>query len=138
MKSLNQLLNEKLMITTKVDKKEMRLIQKAIYKELQKNNTTGKFYRDTNWAGVGKVKEDIMNALHGLYSKTKHDYDCSIAPINGGYRKNDDGTQWKEYEILLYLGKKEEPFMKGHLNCHAAGSMEDPFDMYDMTVMIYV
>lgn len=139
MKSLNQIINEKLMITSRVDKKEMKLIQRAIYKELEKNNTTGRFYKDTNWAGVTKVKEDIMNALHGLYSKTKHDYDCSIAPINGGYRQSSDGmAQWKEYEIALYLGKKEEPFMKGYLNCHAAGSAEDPFDMYDMSVMLYV
>ena len=139
MKSLNQIMNEKLMITSRVDKKEMKLIQRAIYKELEKNNTTCKYYRDTNWAGVTKVKEDIMNALHGLYNKTKHDYDCSIAPINGGYRQSSDGmAQWKEYEIALYLGKKEEPFMKGSLNCHAAGSAEDPFDMYDMSVMLYV
>lgn len=136
MKSIITYINERLIIGPKVDNKEKKLIQKAIYKELQKNNTTGKFYKDTNWAGVVKVKEDIMNALHGLYSKTKHDYNCSIGTENGGYRKNDDGTQWKEYKVCLYLGKQEEPFMTGTLNCHAAGSVEDPFGMYDMSFII--
>ena len=36
MKTLNQIMNEKLMITSKINKKEMKLIQRAIYKELEK------------------------------------------------------------------------------------------------------
>lgn len=136
MKSLYEVINEKLVITAKVDKKEIKLIKNTIYKELQKNNTTGKFYRDDYWAGVDKVREDVMNALHSLYNKTKHDYTCEITAKNGGYRKNNDGTQWKEYEVSIYLNKKEEPFMTGILNCHAAGTIEDPFSMYDMSFII--
>ena len=108
-----------------------------IDKELQKNNTTGKFYRDDYWEGVTKVRKDITTALNSLFRKTSHEYDVSISAKNGGYRKNDDGTQWKEYTIELFLKSQEEPFMTGVLNCYAAGTLDDPFSMYDMTVQLF-
>jgi hypothetical protein len=140
MNNIIDYINEKLIITTNITNKEKRQIQKAIYKELQKNNTTGKFYKDEHWAGVDAVKKDIMNALHGLYSKTKHDYECSIYPERGGYRKSDDGmSQWKEYIVdIMIAGPNNTPFMSGILNCHAAGTVEDPFSMYDMSFMLSI
>jgi hypothetical protein len=52
------------------------------------------------------------------------------------YKKNNDGTQWKEYKVDLFIKGQEEPFMSGILNCHAAGRMDDPFGMYDMSFML--
>lgn len=136
MKNLYTIITEKIKIEIPISTKEKNDIKKAIYKELQRNNTTGKFYKDTNWQGVHKVREDVQNALDWMFRKYHHEYEVSIYPQNGGYRKNNDGTQWKEYIVDLYIKGKEEPFMSGILNCHAAGTIDDPFGMYDMSFMI--
>lgn len=136
MKNLYTIITEKIKIEIPISAKEKNDIKRAIYKELQRNNTTGKFYKDTNWEGVHKVRKDVQNALDWMFRKYHHEYEVSIYPQNGGYRKNNDGTQWKEYIVDLYIKGKEEPFMSGILNCHASGTMDDPFGMYDMSFMI--
>ena len=50
-------------------------------------------------------------------------------------------SQWKQYKVEIYKNpldsnEKPEPFMIGTLNCHAAGSVKDPFDAYDMSFCI--
>lgn len=136
MKDLLTYITEKIKIEIEVSSKEKNDVRKAIYKELQKNNTTGKFYKDTNWQGVINVQKDVQNALDWMFRKYHHEYEVSIYPENGGYKKNNDGTQWKEYKVDLFIKGQEEPFMSGILNCHAAGRMDDPFGMYDMSFML--
>ena len=88
---------------------EKRKVQNAIYKQLEKTGTTGRFYRDDNWEGVRLV----------------------------GYRKSKDGmSQWKQYKVEIVVKGAEQPFMGGTLNCHAAGTVDDPFDTYDMSCCI--
>ena len=41
---------------------EKRKVQNAIYKQLEKTGTTGRFYRDDNWEGVRLVRKDITEA----------------------------------------------------------------------------
>ena len=53
-------------------------------------------------------------------------------------------SQWKQYKVELYKVHKDfnadeeypEPFMIGTLNCHAAGTIKDPFAAYDMAFCI--
>lgn len=137
MKTITSYINEAFKLRIRVLPKEKRQIINAIYKELQKNNTTGKFYKDDYWEGVTKVHSDIKTALNSLFRKTAHEYDVSISAKDGGYRKNNDGTQWKEYTIEIFLKNQDEPFMTGKLNCFAAGTTEDPFSIYDMTVQLF-
>lgn len=138
---INKFVNEKLKINTDIDRynikaPEKRKIQNAIYKQLQKTGTTGKFYKDDNWEGVGLVKKDIEDAFDSI-KNPNHEYEVSIAPDNGGYRKSKDGlSQWKQYKIEIYVKGNEEPFMFGTLNCHAAGTVDDPFSMYDMSCCV--
>jgi hypothetical protein len=137
MNNLITCINEKLVLQQKITPKEKRQVQKAIYKELQKNNTTGKFYRDEYWAGVDAVRKDVQTALDSLFRKTHHEYESSIYPVNGGYRKSNDGmSQWKEYVVDIFIYGKKTPFMTGYLNCHAAGTIEEPFKMYDMSFVL--
>jgi hypothetical protein len=115
---------------------EKKKVQNAIYKQLEKTGTTGKFYRDDAWEGVGLVKKDIEDAFKNI-KNAPHEYEVSIAPDDGGYRKSKDGmSQWKQYKVEIYVKGAEDPFMVGTLNCHAAGTVEDPFDMYDMSCCI--
>ena len=115
---------------------EKRKVQNAIYKELEKTGVTGRFYRDTSWEGVKLVRQTITNALDKI-KNAEHEYEVSIAPDEGGYRKSKDGmSQWKQYKVEIYVKGAEEPFMVGTLNCHAAGTTEDPFSMYDMSCCV--
>lgn len=115
---------------------EKKKVQNAIYKQLEKTGTTGKFYRDDAWEGVRLVKKDIEDAFKNI-KNAPHEYEVSIAPDDGGYRKSKDGmSQWKQYKVEIYVKGAEDPFMVGTLNCHAAGTVQDPFDMYDMSCCI--
>jgi len=115
---------------------EKKKVQNAIYKQLEKTGTTGRFYRDDSWEGVKLVRKDIQDALANI-KNVDHEYEVSIAPDEGGYRKSKDGmSQWKQYKVEIFVKGSEIPFMGGTLNCHAAGTVEDPFNMYDMSCCI--
>ena len=141
MKDLYDFIFEKLKLNTDIDRHnikaaEKKQIQNAIYKQLRKTGTTGKLYHDESWEGVRLVKKDIEDAFYNI-KNPNHEYEVSIAPDNGGYRKSKDGmSQWKQYKIEIYVKGNEEPFMTGTLNCHAAGTVEDPFNAYDMSCTI--
>jgi len=137
MKSIIQYINEyNLELDKSIKAAEKRKIQNAIYRQLEKTGTTGKFYRDDNWEGVRLVKKDIEDAFKTI-KNAEHEYEVSIAPDNGGYRRSSDGmSQWKEYRVEIYVKDNDLPFMIGTLNCHAAGTVDDPFSMYDMSCCI--
>jgi len=139
MKDLKDRLNESYsdgVLDKSIKAPEKKKVQNAIYKQLEKTGTTGKFYRDTAWEGVKLVKQDIEDAFKTI-KNAAHEYEVSIAPNDGGYRKSKDGmSQWKQYKVEIYVKGAEDPFMIGTLNCHAAGTVQDPFDMYDMSCCI--
>ena len=88
---------------------ERKKVHKAIYKELESNGTTGHLYRDSSWDGVRAVRQDVQTALDKLSSSRNdgYQYEVSIAPDNGGYRKSDDGmSQWKQYKVEIYKVNK--------------------------------
>lgn len=88
------------------------------------HDITGRFYRDENWHGVTLV----VDAIESL------GYDCEVSVKDGGYREN-DGAKWKEYLLLIRTPEGFE--IHGTLNCHAAGTVEDPFDRYDMSLVMW-
>ena len=99
-----------------------RVIINRIYKVT--HDITSHFYRDENWHGVTLV----VDAIESL------GYECEVTVKDGGYREH-DGAKWKEY--LLQITSPEGFVVHGTLNCHAAGSMEDPFDRYDMSLVMW-
>lgn len=99
-----------------------RTIINRIYKVT--NKITGGLYRDENWHGVTLV----VDAIESL------GYECEVSVKDGGYREH-DGAKWKEY--LLKITSPEGFVVNGTLNCHAAGSMQDPFDRYDMSLVMW-
>ena len=139
MKDLKDILNESYsdgVLDKSIKASEKKKVQNAIYKQLEKTGTTGRFYRDESWEGVRLVKKDIQDAFKTI-KNSEHEYEVSIAPDEGGYRKSKDGmSQWKQYKVEIYVKGAEDPFMVGTLNCHAAGTVLDPFDMYDMSCCI--
>ena len=140
MKDLKDKIFESSFSEMKFDKsiknREKQKVQNAIYKQLEKTGTTGHFYKDDAWEGVKLVKKDIEDSFK-LIKNPEHEYEVSIAPDEGGYRKSKDGmSQWKQYKVEIYVKDSELPFMGGTLNCHAAGTIEDPFETYDMSCCI--
>lgn len=149
MKSLKQYLSETYsngVLDKSVKASERKKVYNAIYTEIEKNGTTGHLYRDNNWNGVSSVSQDVQTALDKLNAQLDdYIYEVTIASDDGGYRKSNDGlSQWKQYKVELFKLPKNmepdrefpEPFMIGTLNCHAAGSIEDPFEAYDMSFCI--
>ena len=115
---------------------EKKKVQNAIYKQLEKTNTTGHYYHDDYWEGVKLVRKDIEDAFKTI-KNPEHEYEVSIAPDEGGYRTSKDGmSKWKQYKVEIYVKGSELPFMGGALNCHAAGTADDPFGTYDMSCCI--
>ena len=154
MKSLKSFIKESYTIShtnIELDKSvktpERKKVYNAIYDKLDSTKVTGHLYRDESWEGVKLVIKDVKDALDELNSKRNdgYRYEVSIAADNGGYRKSNDGmSQWKQYKVELYKVHKEfntdeeypKPFMIGTLNCHAAGTVQDPFAAYDMSFCI--
>lgn len=104
--------------------------KKKIFNKIYKNTQklTSKLYSDTYWKGV----DDIRKAIASIDDIT----DINIYPVNGGYKTSKDGTsQWKEYNVEL--STKEGVTIGGTLSCHAAGSVEYPFDKYDMSLVLW-
>lgn len=105
-------------------------LYKKIYDETK--TLTSRLYHDESWEGVDLIRNAISNCIE----KVGYDGEVLIYPVNGGYRTSKDGlSQWKEYEVEINSadGVKE---ISGTLNCHAAGSVKDPFDRYDMSLVI--
>ena len=150
MKSLKSFINESYsngLLDKSVKIPERKKVYNAIYNKLDSTKVTGHLYRDASWEGVRLVTKDVKDALEELNSKRSdgYQYEVSIAPDDGGYRKSNDGmSQWKQYKVELYKVHKDfntdeeypEPFMIGTLNCHAAGTIKDPFAAYDMSFCI--
>lgn len=123
---------------------EKHKVINALYKELNKkeNKRIRGLYHDDSWEGVKDVTKICRDVLKKLSEKIDgFTYDISIAPINGGYRKNNSGNEWKEYKVELYKVPAEyedypEPFSIGRLNCHAAGNVSDVWNAYDMSIIL--
>lgn len=72
-------------------------------------------------------------------------YEVDLSVKDGGYRNSlggntlytgrPDVSYWKEY--LLTITSEDGVTVEGHLNCHAAGTFEDPFERYDMSLVLY-
>ena len=46
-----------------------------------------------------------------------------------------NASEWKEYKVELET--QEGIKLEGTLSCHAAGSVSDPFDKYDMSLVMW-
>lgn len=101
-------------------------MKNKIYRALDKSNLTKQFFNDDSWQGVKSIV-NLLSSIDGVI-------DVSCGAKNGGYRENKEGTKWKEYE--LQVDTVQGPIF-GNLNAHAAGSVEDPFSHYDITVTLW-
>ena len=82
------------------------------------------FFHDTDWNAVWKIRD----ALKDAFPKVK--FEMWADNRTGGYSGNT-----KTYDFSAITPEGYELF--GRIKCFAAGTKENPFDRYDMTVEIY-
>ena len=124
MKSLSSTINENVSRTKLVN---------MIYKEVERLRLTSKLYKDEYWQGP----TDVFNCIKDIISKTGGDYELVVNVPDGGYRKSKDGiSEWKEYKLEIMNSNDAKPVIVGTLNAHAAGTLNDPFSAYDMSLVI--
>lgn len=82
------------------------------------------FFHDTDWNAVWKIRDTLKDA----FPKVK--FEMWADNRTGGYSGNT-----KTYDFSATTPEGYELF--GRIKCFAAGTKENPFDRYDMTVEIY-
>ena len=108
-------------------------LKNLIYKKVEK--LTSQKFHDESWEGVTQMK----NAIQSVIDENGGGYYLITSVNDGGYRTSKDGlSQWKEYWIDIYSNDSDHPVICGTLNCHAAGTVKDPFDSYDMTLVMWL
>lgn len=118
---LNTLRNMTNESKTKIYESNKRM-RNRIAVNIQKSGITSHIYKDDNWA---KVKEliDIINNVEGVNGVT-------YGAKDGGYRENSDGSgKRKIYQVEI--DTIQGP-IQGIITASAAGSVQDPFDRYDV------
>lgn len=80
------------------------------------------FFHDTDWSAVWKIRD----ALKDAFPKVKFE----LGAKDGGYAGNT-----KVYNLVATTPEGYE--LNGRIKCFAAGTKENPFDRYDMTIEIY-
>ena len=121
---LSRIVNESINRVLAENSQTKRKYINRIYK-LTSNYTSHK-YHDNDWSNLHEFI-DAIGEVPGIE-------DVNVSVDNGGYREH-DGAQWKEYllDITTELGE----VIKGTIKCHFCGTMEDPTDAYDMTLILY-
>lgn len=111
-----------------------------IYKAL--DPVKGKIYSDEAWQGVTefqRIIEQVPQVL-GVYMSCEHGgyRSIGIAPNQKefiSYQRSFGRTpEWKEYKVRIEWNGGES--ITGILTCSPAGSQEDPFDRYDISIIL--
>lgn len=84
------------------------------------------------WDNFSKII-DIQEAIRDVVGP---DLMCDI---DGGNftRINKDGLEYREFDISIYNNKDDyEMILEGKLVCNSAGTMDEPWKLYDITVLL--
>ncbi len=79
---------------------------------------------------------EIINIQEAIRDVVGPDLMCDI---DGGNftRVNKDGLEYREFNISIYHNKDDyEMVLEGKLVCNSAGTMDDPWKLYDITVLL--
>jgi hypothetical protein len=104
--------------------KELRKVQHNIYKSV--SDFCGKMHKDDAWQDV-KTLIDIISSVNGVE-------DVNVgAGVYSNYTNPEKGA-CRDYKttVITSFGN-----LYGYIRCHAAGTMDDVFKYYDMTISLY-
>ena len=106
-------------------------IKKMVINKLHKSlkGISSGLFRDESWQAVSEAYHIMEQVIGG-------DGEVEMWVENGGYWKPlGEFPNYKAYKIRITLNNGIE--IGGELKCHAAGSMEDTFDRYDVTITFW-
>lgn len=90
---------------------------------------TSHLYRDDDWRAVSNAFNIIRQAIG-------NEGELSVRVEDGGYWKPlGEYPNYKEYLFTILLYNDIE--INGSLKCHAAGTMNDVFEKYDITITFW-
>lgn len=84
--------------------------------------------RDDNWESV----RNIINAIH----EQVPEFEFNVTVPDGGYYNNGDDGMPRAKRYVISGTTPEGYQIYGQLTCSAAGTMEDPFSSYDITLSL--
>lgn len=86
----------------------------------------------TKWDNFSKIV-DIQEAIRDVVGP---DLMCDIDGGNST-RLNKDGLEYREFDISIYNNKEDyEMVLEGKLVCNSAGTMDEPWKIYDITILL--
>lgn len=107
--------------------KSLTKLKNEIYRAVEPY--TKKMIRWDNFSEVINIQEAIRDAVGP-------DLMCDIDGGNST-RTNKDGLEYREFDISIYENKDEyEMVLEGKLVCNSAGTMDEPWKLYDITVLL--
>lgn len=84
------------------------------------------------WDNFSKII-DIQEAIRDVVGP---DLMCDIDGGNS-IRLNKDELEYREFDISIYNNKDDyEMVLEGKLVCNSAGTMDEPWKLYDITVLL--
>lgn len=101
-------------------------IKNKIYKAV--TPFTNHVYHDEYWRGY----RDILKAIEDLGFEVISGPSNNDGYHSGGYTGDGKEKQWD-----LIIQKDNETILNGHITAFAAGTVEYPFDSYDLTVTLW-
>ena len=117
-----------------LETKYKKTLINRLYRSVE--DLTRHIYRDDNWAAI----DEVVSRIESLGCE------LSVYVEDGGYRNSmggntmfaggDDVSYWKEWRMNII--EPESKFeIEGVIKAHAAGTREDPFERYDITVSFW-
>ena len=107
--------------------KSLTKLKREIYNAIEPY--TKKMIKWDNFSEVINIQETIRDVVGP-------DLMCDIDGGNST-RTNKDGLEYREFDISIYENKDEyEMVLEGKLVCNSAGTMDDPWKLYDITVLL--
>lgn len=85
----------------------------------------------TKWDNFSKII-DIQEAIRNVVGP---DLMCDIDGGNS-IRLNKDGLEYREFDISIYNKEDYEMVLEGKLVCNSAGTMDEPWKIYDITILL--
>lgn len=96
---------------------------------------TTKRYKDSDWSGVYQIFDMIELYIAKFNTVRGTDFTFKYYVDGSGYHHSSDGLSiLKQYNIVL-TDEDENIEYKGTCNCHFCGTIENPFEMYDIVLL---
>jgi len=107
--------------------KSLTKLKREVYSAVEPY--TKNMIRWDNFSKIIDIQEAIRNAVCP-------DLMCDIDGGNS-IQTNKDGLEYREFNISIYHNEDDyEMVLEGKLVCNSAGTMDEPWKLYDITVLL--